>query len=123
MGIVRRTIGSLSPRYVIRAYVIALALFAFVVWFSAQPAPGAQNVAATGGYDASDYPVLAFFFVGSLLFPFTKLVWDELRDLALGRSWSCLYLSDLVNCITLKAHRSFAVNNDNTDCRRERRQR
>lgn len=87
MGIVRRTIGSLSPQYVIRAYVIAFALFAFFAWMRAQQDPNAQGAIATGGYDASDYGTLAVLFVGSLLFPFTKLVWDELRDLALGENF------------------------------------
>lgn len=85
MGIVRRTVRSLSPRYAIRSYVIAFALFAFFVWMRAQPDPNVPG--ATGGLEAADYGTLAVLFVGSLLFPFTKLVWDELRDLALGENF------------------------------------
>lgn len=85
MGVVRRTLGSLSPRYAIRSYVIAFALFAFFTWMRAQPDPNVQG--AIGGLEASDYGTLAVLFVGSLLFPFTKLVWDELRDLALGENF------------------------------------
>ena len=51
----------------------------------AQPDPNVPG--ATGGLEASDYPTLVVLFVGSLLFPFTKLVWDELRDLALGENF------------------------------------
>ena len=85
MGVVRRTVGSLSPQYAIRSYVIAFALFAFFAWMRAQPDPNVPG--ATGGLEASDYPTLVVLFVGSLLFPFTKLVWDELRDLALGENF------------------------------------
>ncbi|APH56986.1 Hypothetical protein GbCGDNIH6_8247 [Granulibacter bethesdensis] len=66
----------MQPAYVVRAYVIGFALLALVAWVRFH-APSDH-----GGTDR--YLSLAYLFICSLLFPFAKLVWDELRDVALG---------------------------------------
>lgn len=75
-GFFSRTIGALQPAYVIRAYVIGFVLLGLVAWV---------RFHAPDNHGETDrYLSLAYLFTCSLLFPFAKLVWDELRDLALG---------------------------------------
>ncbi len=71
MNFIKRIFGAVQPRYLIRAYVLSAAFMALMVWmmFSTGGAQPLHDRAAT----------LAVFGVGSLLFPFSKLVWDEIK--------------------------------------------
>lgn len=74
MQFLRRIFGSVDRAYLTRAYIIGIAIFAlyaFGLSRGAQPAPLAI------------WLVLA---VDTLLFPFSKLVWDEVMALLLGRN-------------------------------------
>lgn len=76
MSFYSRTVGALQPAYVVRAYVIGFALLALVAWV---------RLHAPSNHGRTDtYVSLGYLFVCSLLFPFAKFVWDELRDVALG---------------------------------------
>lgn len=79
MSVFSRTLGSLTPQFTIRAYGVGIALFVFIAWI-AFSSPGASH----GEQEAIPYAALFYAFVNTLLFPFSKLVWNELRNLALG---------------------------------------
>lgn len=76
MNIRSRIFGALRPAYMIRAYVIGFALFAFMAW-----------VRSHGPSDASNYLLIGYFLVCSLIFPFAKFVWDEVMALLMGRNF------------------------------------
>lgn len=77
MNFVRSIFGAVDRRYLIRAYVISLALLAYAIWaFSNQI--GLQN--------HQKALMIGYAILSAILFPFAKLVWDELRDVILGNS-------------------------------------
>lgn len=87
MELVRRIFGGVDRAYLIRAYVIGIVLFAAYAWFVSQgttPAP-------TGIY--------VYFAISTLLFPFSKLVWDEIMSLMLGRN---MFVMNAVFMIVIK---------------------
>jgi len=67
----------MNNRYLIRAYMISAALFIYAVWyFSSQAGLQGYQKAIMYGYAA----------LSAVLFPFAKLVWDEIRDTVLGNN-------------------------------------
>jgi len=76
MNFIRRIFSGVQPTYLIRSYLIGLIFFALIVGM------------ALSAETKSGTPVglLAFGTLSTLLFPFAKLVWDELRDLAFGNN-------------------------------------
>ncbi|SPU46612.1 hypothetical protein [Brevundimonas diminuta] len=78
MNFIKRIFGSVQPRYLIRAYVLSAAFMAFMTWMmlSLGGAKPLHDRAAT----------LAVFGVGALLFPFSKLVWDEIKRVMMGET-------------------------------------
>lgn len=77
MNFVRSIFGAVDRRDLIRAYVISLALLAYAIWaFSNQIGLQSHQKALMFGYAI----------LSAILFPFAKLVWDELRDMILGNS-------------------------------------
>ncbi len=77
MNFVRSIFGAVDRRYLIRAYVISIALLAYAIWaFSNQIGLQNHQKALMFGYAI----------LSAILFPFAKLVWDELRDMLLGNS-------------------------------------
>tara|TARA_R110002072_G_scaffold89424_3_gene200478 strand:- start:745 stop:1131 length:387 start_codon:yes stop_codon:yes gene_type:complete len=77
MNFVRSIFGAVDRRYLIRAYFISLALLAYAIWaFSNQI--GLQN--------HQKALMIGYAILSAILFPFAKLVWDELRDMILGNS-------------------------------------
>ena len=78
MNFIKRIFGSVQPGYLIRAYVLSAAFMAFMTWMmlSLDGAKPMHDRAAT----------LAVFGVGALLFPFSKLVWDEIKRVMMGET-------------------------------------
>ena len=78
MNFIKRIFGSVQPRYLIRAYVLSAAFMALMVWMvlSLDSAKPMHDRAVT----------LAVFGVGALLFPFSKLVWDEIKRVMMGET-------------------------------------
>ncbi|WP_449470169.1 hypothetical protein [Sphingobium chungangianum] len=74
MGFLTRTFGALDRSYLIRAYLIGLAIFAFYGYFISH------------GAKSAPISVWVFFTISTLLFPFAKFVWDEIMSLVLGRN-------------------------------------
>jgi hypothetical protein len=76
MTVLRRTFGALRPGYLVRSYVIGLVLLGLMIAFI-------TNAAAK---DNGGSPIAMYIYFGvcTLLFPFAKLAWDELRNLAFG---------------------------------------
>jgi len=79
MSFISRTFGALRPAYMIRAYVIGAIFFACMVWLRLQT-PDAHG-------NTDKVMLLIYLFVCTLLFPFAKLIWDELRNVALGSNF------------------------------------
>ncbi len=74
MQILRRIFGSVDRAYLIRAYIISFAIFAF---YAAIFSRGTQPMQPSAW---------VFLIVNTILFPFSKLVWDEAMSLLLGRN-------------------------------------
>lgn len=75
MSFIQRIFGAIDRTFLARSYVISLAVAALVLWVRSR---GEANDAANA---ASFYVWVA---VNALLFPFAKLVWNELRDFLMG---------------------------------------
>lgn len=72
MNFVKHIFGTVHTRYLIRAYVISAALLAYALWyFSSQAGLVGYQKAVMFGYAI----------LSAVLFPFSKLVWDELKGL------------------------------------------
>ncbi|MFT4091757.1 MAG: hypothetical protein QM645_13565 [Asticcacaulis sp.] len=69
-----RIFGALRPAYLIRAWLIGAAFLALIIWLSLRASAGTQSPTIP----------LIYFSVCTLLFPFAKLCWDELRNLLMG---------------------------------------
>lgn len=77
MNFLKTLFGSVNRRYLVRAYVISAALLAYALWYFASQA-GLQ------GHQKAI--MFAYAILSAVLFPFAKLVWDELRDMLLGNN-------------------------------------
>lgn len=73
----KRIFGALQPAYLIRAYVISAAFMALMLWFVIYMAKGAPLT-------VDQIVPLVIFGIGALLFPFSKLVWDEIKRVMMG---------------------------------------
>lgn len=76
MTFLRRIFSGVQPSYLIRSYLIGLIFFALM--FGMALSAETKNGMPIG--------LIAFATISTLLFPFAKLVWDELRDLAFGNN-------------------------------------
>lgn len=76
MNAVKRLFGALTGAHLIRAYLLGLILLATFCWLFFKTTRPLGEVILTLGY----------FGLCTLLFPFAKLVWDELMSLVLGES-------------------------------------
>lgn len=74
MEFVRRIFGSVDRTYLVRAYVIGGAIFALHAAFLSNN----SNGMAPGMW--------VYMALSTLLFPFSKLVWDELKTLLMGQN-------------------------------------
>lgn len=75
MNFVKNIFVAVSPRYLIRAYVISFAMLA--IWLFA------NNAAVQGSSKVFWY---SYLLLSLILFPFAKLVWDEIRDTLVGNN-------------------------------------
>lgn len=82
-----RILNGVERTYLIRAWLIGACFFALMVVVAFQAKSGAQVA-----------PLL-YFAVCTLLFPFSKLVWDELKNLILGQN---LFLMNALILVVLK---------------------
>ncbi|WP_312815950.1 hypothetical protein [Brevundimonas sp.] len=73
----KRIFGALQPTYLIRAYVISAVFMAMMVWLVLYPAKGEPLT-------IDRIAPLVIFGIGALLFPFSKLVWDEIKRVMMG---------------------------------------
>lgn len=74
---VRQIFGAVEPRYLTRAYLISLAFLIYAIWFFATQAdlqPYQQGV------------MFAYAILSAILFPFAKLVWDEVKGMIMGNT-------------------------------------
>ncbi len=73
----KRIFGAVEPRYLTRAYLVSLALLIYAIWYFATQAtlqPHQRGI------------MLAYAALSAILFPFAKLVWDEIRDTIMGNT-------------------------------------
>ena len=90
MTFLKSILGSLTPAFLLRSYLISAAMFALILWmmiFSSEELP---KGAAWG---------IMLYTANFVLFPFSKLVWEELKTLVLGEN--VVYLN-LVIMVALK---------------------
>ena len=80
MQILKRIIGGVNGRYMARAYLIGAAFLALMVYVALQGEKAATESAGA----------IAYFSLCLLVFPFAKLVWDELKALILGDTFLIL---------------------------------
>lgn len=76
----KRIFGGISTQYMVRAYIIGAVIYALMIFISLQ---GEKDM-------ATQSVVLAYFGLCTLLFPFAKLVWDQLKGLVLGETFLIL---------------------------------
>ncbi|MDR6623748.1 hypothetical protein [Caulobacter segnis] len=74
MNIISRMFGAVQPRFLARAYFLGALFFAMTVWIQLQASHDLVR----------SVPVFLLFAVSTLLFPFSKLVWNEARDFIVG---------------------------------------
>lgn len=91
MNFIKRIFGGLNTSYLIRAYLISL------YWFA--PLMIMEIYFALNSERGVNFPFVAFATVSTLLFPFAKLVWDELSELLLGNN---IFIMDAFFSILLK---------------------
>ena len=70
----RRILKTLNLRWLIRAYIIGLVFFCFITWTQVRPAAP----------DPINSWMIGLAALNTLLFPFAKLVWEQVRDFVLG---------------------------------------
>ncbi len=73
----KRIFGAVEPRYLTRAYLISAALLIYAIWYFATQA----NLQLHQKGIMFAYAVLS-----AILFPFAKLVWDEIRNTIMGNT-------------------------------------
>ncbi|NPD17480.1 hypothetical protein HOY34_20040 [Xinfangfangia sp. D13-10-4-6] len=76
MNSLKRIFAGVDTRYILRAYLIGAILLAIVVGGFLSRTDNVGRAAA----------VLGYFTLCTLLFPFAKLVWDQLKSLVLGET-------------------------------------
>ena len=77
MKFIKSLFGSLTNRFLVRAYLFSLALFIYSIWyFSSRP----------GLHGFQQWFFYFYAALSAILFPFAKLVWDEIRNLVLGNT-------------------------------------
>ncbi|KAB0537746.1 MULTISPECIES: hypothetical protein [Pseudochrobactrum] len=69
-----RILNGVERTYLIRAWLIGACFFALMVTVALQAKNGAQ------------FAPLFYFAICTLMFPFSKLVWDELKNLVMGQN-------------------------------------
>ncbi|MDO5648575.1 hypothetical protein [Paracoccus sp. (in: a-proteobacteria)] len=74
-----RLFGGVRRDYLIRAYVISAALLALIMW--GVPQPALETATAPVRWAMTGYYLLCF-----VLFPFAKLVWDDIKAMLMGDS-------------------------------------
>ncbi|HEY9234781.1 MULTISPECIES: hypothetical protein [Phenylobacterium] len=75
MSFLQRIFGAIDRRFLARSYVISFAIAGLLMWVRSRSETG--DVA-----DATAFYV--FVTLNAALFPFAKLVWNELRDFLMG---------------------------------------
>ncbi|WP_138983494.1 hypothetical protein [Agrobacterium tumefaciens] len=75
MNFLRRIFGGVQPSYLIRSYLMGVVVFALMM-----------SMLSVEAQTGSPVALVIFSLASTLLFPFAKLVWDELRNLALGNN-------------------------------------
>jgi len=73
MNVLRRIFAGVHRPYLIRAYMIGFLFFALIGGMALNAKPANIGLIVTSA-------------LSTLLFPFAKLVWDELRNLVLGNN-------------------------------------
>lgn len=86
----KRLFSSINPSYLYRAYAIGCAIAGLFLWTSWSRSPSASEIAIFTGFAV----------VSTILFPFAKLVWDELKRLILGEGF-VLWMSGWAFIVTL----------------------
>lgn len=77
MNFGKEMFASVNRRYLIRAYLISFTLLVWAIWyFSSQAGLSSYQKGAMYGYSV----------LSAVLFPFAKLVWDELKETVLGNN-------------------------------------
>ena len=76
MRFIARILGGLNARFLVRAWLIGAVFWGLFAW-----------VLVNHGSEPNRYlPTLAFLAVSTVLFPLSKLVWNELRGFVLGEN-------------------------------------
>lgn len=78
MQFFNRVFGAVNRAYLVRAYVIGVAIFAFLVWAMS------SYLDSNPDKQFNHYGIFTYFAICTVLFPFAKLAWDQLRDFAMG---------------------------------------
>jgi hypothetical protein len=81
MSFLKTIFGAMNTRYVVRAYVIGLIL-ALIMVSMIWSLPPVENARVRPMSEQVSLGVI--FVINLLLFPFSKLSWDEMRGFALG---------------------------------------
>lgn len=82
MNFVKNIFGAVNTRYLVRAYIFSLAMLVYAIWFfAAQSELQVLHKTVLFGYAL----------LSAALFPFAKLVWDELRDIIMGNNGITYY--------------------------------
>lgn len=76
MNAFKRVFGAVSGAHLVRSYLLGLIFLALFCWLFFKTARPMGETILTLGY----------FGICTLLFPFAKLVWDQLKSLVLGES-------------------------------------
>lgn len=95
----KRIFGALEPTYLIRAYVISAVFMAMIAWFVIYMAKGEPLT-----FDR--IATLMVFGIGALLFPFSKLVWDEIKRVMMG---SNIFILPVIILMPLKLLVNYAL--------------
>jgi len=74
MTFLLRIFGAVEPRFLARSYVLGVAIFALMTWLLFQAAVTPTKLMQS----------LMLFGVSTLLYPFAKLVWNEIRNFLMG---------------------------------------
>lgn len=80
MNVLKRIFGGLNTQYMVRAYVIGAVFYALMIFIAFQGEKGVGEKSA----------VLLYFGLCTLLFPFAKLVWDQIKGFILGETFLIL---------------------------------
>ncbi len=70
----RRILSGVRPAYLIRAWLIGAVFLAIILFFAFQNKNGFP------------YGLVVYSVICTILFPFSKLVWDEMKNLIMGNN-------------------------------------